>query len=155
MLGWPAHRTCAEWLGDWKPSPPPFRPDPDLTGYAERGQKGTVSITVTSSPGAQVNVGGGAGGSGQTVIAFASPETPDITEQVAAGLITADEARLRLNAEIFALWGVPPALLEDHTHKVGDPIPIERCPWCGAQFAGTPDYLRGAYRMHRQRGCRA
>lgn len=29
VLGWPAHRTCAEWLGDWKPAFAPgaeFRP---------------------------------------------------------------------------------------------------------------------------------
>jgi hypothetical protein len=32
VRGWPAHRTCAEWLGDWKPEWPasaalrPMRP---------------------------------------------------------------------------------------------------------------------------------
>lgn len=33
LMGWPAHGTCLEWLGDWKPAPPPFRPDPELITY--------------------------------------------------------------------------------------------------------------------------
>ena len=52
VRGWPAHRTCQEWLGDWRPAfapgaefrpsrpkPPPYSPDMDLIGYMERGQK--------------------------------------------------------------------------------------------------------------------
>ena len=42
VLGWRAHASCAEWLGDWEPArpePPPFKPDRSLIGYIEQGQK--------------------------------------------------------------------------------------------------------------------
>ena len=70
------------------------------------------------------------------------------------GMASVDEVRERLNQEIIASWGVPPMVLQEHTRKVGDPVPFERCPKCGAQFAGSPEYLREAYKMHRQVGCR-
>ena len=144
VLGWRAHRTCAEWLGDWKP------PDPEIAKLRQALDdakshkvlvlppgKPAVSITVENSPGAQVNVGGGAGGT-----------------YTATAMTSVNEARERLNQEIIASWGVPPAILGQHTHKAGDPLPIERCPECGAQFCGTPEYLRSAYKLHLQRGCR-
>ena len=70
------------------------------------------------------------------------------------GIASPDEVRERLNAEIIAGWGVPPTMLQEHTHKPGDPVPAVQCPSCGARFIGTPDYLREAYRIHRQAGCR-
>ena len=128
LLGWPAHSECAEWLGDWQPKnappPPPYRPT------------GSVTINVSSSPGVQVNVG------------------DRNMQAVQSGMASVNEVRERLNREIIASWGVPPAALEEHTHKVGDPVPGERCPKCGARFYGTPDYLRQAFKMHLQVGCR-
>ena len=59
VLGWLGlHASCAEWLGDWhspRPAPPlPFKPDPELIGYIEQGQRGPRSssgaLTRSSSP---------------------------------------------------------------------------------------------------------
>lgn len=141
VLGWPTHASCAEWLGDWKPPRP--APSPVVPG------KAAVSITVENSPRTQVNVGSG----NNQRVPFTSQQV-EVSAKLANGLISLDEARERLNREIVASWGVTPAILEKHTHKAGDPLPIERCPQCGAQFCGTPDYLRSAYKLHLQLGCR-
>ena len=142
VFGWPAHRTCAEWLGDWKPQR--RFPVPPAAGIAEA----KVAITVNASPGAQINVGNG----NSQRAAFTSQQV-EISARLANGLISLNEAREHLDREIVASWGVPPLMLQEHTHKVGDPVPAERCPKCGAQFAGPPAYLRQAYEMHRQVGC--
>jgi hypothetical protein len=155
VLAWPAHRTCAEWLGDWKPprpTAPPFKPDRELIGYRERGRKGTVSVTVSGNN-HQVTVGQDIKQISSYPIASAA-DLARAQEMMTLGMASVDEARERLNREIVASWGVPPAILKEHTHKVGDPLPVERCPKCGAQFVGTPDYLRSAYKVHLQLGCR-
>lgn len=165
ILGWPAHRTCAEWLGDWKPkgslashqAVPPSSPVPtgsitvsgNLDGIASTGQ-GSVSIQVSTSPSAQVNVGSG----NSQVVWSESGKTDPVVLMTQNGAISPAEARERLNREIVASWGVPPMMLEEHTHKAGDPAPTEQCPKCGARFCGTPDYLRSAFRMHQRTGCR-
>lgn len=165
VLGWPAHASCAEWLGDWKPpnpAPPPFKPDKALIGHMERGQKaipvfgGTATTITVAASGAPAGPGSAATHivpNGSFPIASAD-DLARAQDMVRNGLISAGEFRERLNQQIAWSWGVPPAILEDHTHKAGDPIPIERCPECGAQFCGPPDYLRSAYRMHLQTGCR-
>jgi|ERR1039457_448816 hypothetical protein len=98
VLGWPAHRTCAEWLGDWKPPgyvpPPPYRPTGSVT-----------AVAVSNSPRAQVSVGNGE--------VFSSEEV-EVSALYMNGLITVNEARLRLNAEMFRMFGVPPADLGGH-----------------------------------------
>jgi len=156
VLGWPAHRSCAEWLGNWKPTKAPVVTGGEYAAEPVWSQSGTTSTIVFTGKGAVPLPGGsgGAGGSSINGIAFASPETTAVTKAVASGSMTVNEARERLNREISACWGVPPALLQERTHKAGDPLPIERCPKCGAQFAGTPEYLREAFTIHRQVGCR-
>ena len=155
VLGWPAHRTCAEWLGGWqpaRPAPPPFNPDKALIGYVEQGQGGT-HISVSGSPGAQVNVGDRNRQYGSFPIA-SKEDLAAAQEMARNGMATVDEVRQRLERQIIASFSVPPGVLEEHTHKVGDPLPAVRCA-CGAQFIGTPDYLRTAMEMHRRVGCRA
>ena len=42
VLGWRAHGSCAEWLGEWQPQRPvplPYSPDKSLIGYMEKGQQ--------------------------------------------------------------------------------------------------------------------
>jgi len=144
VLGWRAHRSCAEWLGDWKPpqpAPPPYKPDKALIGYMEQGQKPRADVSPLPDPPMQDLPG-------------PATTTHPVVLMTQHGMISLDEARERLNREIVASWGVPPLLLEEHPRKVSDPLPIERCPKCGAQFAGTPDYLRSAYEIHQQTGCR-
>lgn len=145
VLGWPAHRTCAEWLGDWKPPgyvpPPPCRPAGSVT-----------AVAVSNSPGVQVNVGNGNSQAASLPIA-STAVIASAQEMVRNGLASVDEVRERLNREIISSWGVAPMMLEEHTHKAGDPVPGERCPQCGARFCGPPDYLRQAFKMHRQLGC--
>jgi hypothetical protein len=150
LFGWPAHRTCAEWLGDWKPAPPRYKPDKALIGYMEKGQKApaNVSVTVNGSPGAQVNVG-----DRNTQVIWSDSGTTDPVTLITNGMASVDEVRARLDRQIAANFTVAPAALEEHTHKVGDPLPTVRCA-CGAVFAGTPDYLRQAMEIHRQVGCR-
>lgn len=160
VLGWPAHRTCAEWLGDWKPV---LRSGGEYAAEPARSDVGPVvrtgsTNTITYAGSASATCGGGGGGTSVNGIAFASPGTMDIAEQVQKGLMTVDEARLRLNAEMFASagifpsWEVSPGALEEHTHKASDPLPSVRCS-CGAQFIGPPEYLTSAMEMHRQIGC--
>jgi hypothetical protein len=133
LLGWPAHRTCAEWLGDWKPrNAVPSPPKP---------------------PGASVQISVGNGQATSFPI-VSTTEIASAQEMIRNGLASVDEVREQLDQEIISSWGVPPMMLEEHTHKAGDPAPAEQCPKCGARFYGTPDYLRQAFKMHRQRGCR-
>lgn len=186
VLGWPAHRTCAEWLGDWKPPPPEIKElQRALDGFKDhrvpvvpparssgrkcycnycRGRVGVhgeeavalyraeceaaTHISISGSPGAQVNVG-----DGNAQVVWSESGTPDPVVLIANGMASIDEVRARLDREIAASFTVPPGVLEEHTHKVGDPLPTVRCA-CGAQFIGTPDYLRTAMETHRQAGCR-
>jgi len=156
VLGWPAHRSCAEWLGDWKPAEVPVVTGGEYAAEPVRCQNGTTNTVVFTGKGAIPLAGGGGGAGGLSIVSagLASPEAMACQFLVANGLITANEARERINREIVANWGVPPAALQEHTHKVGEPVPTERCPKCGAQFAGPPDYLREAFAIHRQVGCR-
>jgi hypothetical protein len=159
LFGWPAHRTCAEWLGDWEPPKrnPMFEPrspsarsvivNGNLDGIASTGN-GAVSIQVSGSPAAQVNVG-----DRNTQVIWSDSGTTDPVTLITNGMASVDEVRARLDRQIAANFTVTPAALEEHTHKVGDPLPTVRCA-CGAVFAGTPDYLRQAMEIHRQVGCR-
>lgn len=167
VLGWPAHASCAEWLGDWEPPYIPAPPRPvvrsgstntiryagNASGSLGGGAGGSGSISVVGSPGAQVNAGNGNRQDGSFPVA-STDDLAHAQEMVKNGAISLNEARERLNRQITASWGVPPAMLEQHTHKAGDPIPVEECPKCGARFCGPPDYLRSAYKTHQQTGCR-
>jgi len=158
FFGWPAHASCKEWLGEWEPprllplpAILPYRPDPAAAGYRNKiPRSAAVEISVSDSPGAQINVG-----DRNSQVAWSESGTTDpVVLMTQRGMISLDETRERLNREIVASWGVPPAILGEHTRKVGDPLPLERCPDCGAQFVGTPDYLRSAYEIHQRTGCR-
>ncbi len=188
VLGWPAHRTCAEWLGDWEPLRPVVHHGSTSTvAFAGKGavtaagggggsSNSNTVISVSGSPGAQVSVGDGnvadsaalghlvalqemfidsemrACAEQQTV--WSESGTTDPLVLIANGIASADEVRERLDRQIAASFTVPPGVLEEHTHKAGDPLPSVRC-GCGAVFAGTPGYLREAMEMHQQAGCRA
>ena len=157
VLGWPAHRTCAEWLGDWKPvvrGGGEYATEPARSGVGPVARVGSTNTVTYIGASSTTCGGGGAGGSSTNGIAFASPETMAITEQVKNGLISVGEARERLDREIVATFAVSPMALEEHAHKASDPLPTVRCT-CGAQFIGTPEYLKSAMETHRRVGCRA
>jgi hypothetical protein len=163
VLGWPAHRLCAEWLGEWRPSRQVPAPDAAklraaLNDCASSRKvivlpPGGTVINVKDSPGAQISIGNGNSRHTDDLVSCQNGMTDPVV-LIQRGMASVDEVRERLNREIIASWGVPPAILQEHTHKAGDPVPIERCPKCDARFAGPPDYLRMAFEMHRQAGCR-
>ncbi len=107
VLGWPAHRSCAEWLGDWKSARISVVAGGEYAAEPAWCQSGTTNTIVFTGKGA-VPLPGGAGGSSIASMAYASPETMAITEQVKNGLITPNQARERLDREISALYGLPP-----------------------------------------------
>jgi len=60
-------------------------------------------------------------------------------------LVTVDEARERLNREVVAAFGVPPASLADlFTRKA--------CPECGMEFGGTAQAISVSLQAHREGG---
>jgi hypothetical protein len=158
IFGWPAHPECKEWLEGWKPESPEVRELQKVLDAIPAGSSWPLSLppqpTVRS---ASTNSTHYAGGGAAAVIGGGSP-----TSNVALtnGLITVNEARERLDQQIVGSFGIPgpafsmsPGALEEHTHKVGDPVPYARCA-CGAMFRGTPEYLRTAMKMHSTAGCR-
>ena len=64
VLGWRAHGSCAEWLGEWQPTgrlpvPLPYSPDKSLIGYMEKGQRTAWDPAITL---------GGGGGTSEAVM---------------------------------------------------------------------------------------
>ena len=158
VLGWRAHGSCAEWLGDWKPrrpAPPPFNPDRQLIGYVDQGQKGARSISVggnlagiASTGDAAVNLGGAGGGS--------RDDSANYVELVTNGRISADEARTRILGEMFGSFGVPAASLgydatEQRLKPPGAPVITEYCT-CGYKFTGTAEWIRRELDIHHASG---
>jgi hypothetical protein len=166
VLGWPAHASCAEWLGEnWRPArpaPPPFSPDKQLIGYIEQGQKpadpGPIAVgrtnTVHYAGGTAITVSAwSAGGGGST--------SGDVMAWLANGLISTDEARLRLNAEMLGAYGVPGPDLgesdawkreaERQARKKAAPVFPEYCT-CGKEFTGTAEQNRRALDTHHASG---
>ena len=137
VLGWPAHRTCAEWLGDWKPPgyvpPPPYRPTGSVT-----------AVAVSNSPRAQVSVGNGE--------VFSSEEV-EVSALYMNGHITVNEARRRLDGQITASFGVPPVTIEQRGKPPGVPVITDYCE-CGMRVVGTLEWIRDELDRHRCFGCR-
>jgi hypothetical protein len=152
ILGWPAHASCAEWLGDWRPKAlaggGEYAAEPFTQGAFDSGPipVGPVSrsggSTIAYMGGTVATVigwGGGAGGSSTY-----APVTP---EMIMTGQISPDEARLRLNAEMLGAYGVPGPDLGGSaawTRKA--------CPDCGMEFSGTPADLAASFRAHEESG---
>ena len=136
ILGWPAHASCAEWLGEhWRPArpvPPPYKPDMELIGHIERGGYGAGNLTASELPpppssvsvrsrtntvhcagGTVLTIGnltGVAGGSGNLdSMALTNDVAAVIRRQIADGHVTVDEARER----IISAFGVPGPALGD------------------------------------------
>jgi hypothetical protein len=175
ILGWPAHASCAEWLGEhWRPArpaAPPFSPDKQLIGYIEQGQKpnavkrgttystyvGTGNLTASelAPPPPSVSVRGStdavhyAGGTAITVSAWdagaGGSTSEDVMAWLANGLISTDEARLRLNAEMLSGFALPGP-------DVGNAFTRKACPDCGMEFSGTADAIDTSLYVHRKEG---
>ena len=146
VLGWPAHWSCAEWLGDWKPprpEPPPYKPDVALIGYMERGQKPPPASRAEVS-GLKCDGCGALLGTGVRYHDTAGHRYCPACDRKGYG---------HPDRQIVSSFTVTPMALEEHTHKVGDPLPTVRCA-CGAVFVGPPGYLTEAMKIHRQVGCR-
>ena len=142
VLGWRAHGSCAEWLGEWRPQRPvplPYSPDKSLIGYIEQGQKSadpgpiqvgpmlrretgsTNTIHYAGNTAGAVDRSGGAGGSGGVTI------TPHMLMN---GLISLDEARERLTRPVAGQGTITVGALD------GAPSFRWRCA-CGVTAFGT------------------
>lgn len=134
LMGWPAHRTCVEWLGEWKPAPPPYRPNPDLIGYADRGQRSYVGGTVATMP-----------------APFTCERAMDKTAEAVtanlqalnAGQITLDELRER----IVGAFGYPQMTITATAASAG----TVTCD-CGMSFSGNVADLDRSMEVHRTSG---
>ena len=161
VLGWPAHRTCAEWLGDWKPASPEVKAlQKALDGFEDHRVPVLPpggSITVSGNLTGIASTGGGAvnvaytGGTAITMFPGGTGFTPaqvDACALLASGHITAGEARERLerlDREIAGTFGVPPVSLADlFTRKA--------CPDCGMEFGGTAQAVSVSLQAHEESG---
>jgi len=137
VLGWPAHRTCAEWLGDWNPVRPIPHVPPEVVAELQQAldaypaQGGSFGNWPLQLPAGDRT--------GMT-----SPEVKTCA-LLASGHITADEARERLDREITGTFGVPPASLADLFTRWA-------CPDCGMEFTGTPPDLAASRAAHDEFG---
>jgi hypothetical protein len=115
VLGWPAHRSCAEWLGDWRPARTSAVAGGEYATEPVWCQSGTTNTIVYTgkSPVTALGGGGGAGGSSLNMVPWMAPGVMAVMEQVGNGLITPNEARERLDREISAAFGMPSPDLGD------------------------------------------
>jgi len=173
VLGWRAHASCAEWLGDWKPkvpvsgggyaAEPSGDPGPIPVGPVLR--RGTGSTSTIHYNGSTASASGGAGGSGATAIQFGSfpiASTGDLVlaqEMMMRGMASIDEARERLGREVIASFGVPgPSfgadVIEQRRKPPGVPVMHLDCT-CGRRYIGTADWITESIYAHRTAGrCR-
>ena len=176
VLGWRAHGSCAEWLGDWgPPSPQVAELQRALDGFKDHRvpvvAMGGTAITVT-------NWTGGAGGSSLDRMALTNSVAAVIRQQLAGGHVTVDEARDR----IVTAFGVPGPVMGDAVDEAalghlvalqemfldsearacrdaieqrrkppGKPVITEFCT-CGTKFTGTPEWIRMRLDVHRASG---
>lgn len=138
-LGWPAHATCIEWLGDWKPAPPPFRPNPELIGCvgAQNSARpvylGGTAVTIPSP--ASILPGQARDRSAEIVSGLASAQQ--------AGMITMDELRER----IVGAFGYPQFTITADSDGGG----TVTCD-CGMCFHGMPVEVDKSMEVHRTCG---
>ena len=172
VLGWRAHGSCAEWLGEWQPTgrlpvPLPYSPDKSLIGYTEKGQKpsdpgpiqvGPVLRRETGSTntiygntiytGGTVATIGWTGGAGaDSSLDSMALTNAALQQQIANGHMTAAEAREWLDREVINAFGVPgPDLGESSTFT------REACPDCGMEFTGFYPDLAVSLAAHAESG---
>ncbi len=136
LMGWPAHRTCVEWLGNWKPAPPPYAPNPELIGYMEGGRRPCVGGTVATMP-----------------APFTCERAMDKTAEAVtanlqalnAGQITLDELRER----IVGAFGYPEMVITPPTGSAGSGgVACD----CGMTFHGSVPDLDMSMEAHRTSG---
>ena len=120
VLGWRAHGSCAEWLGEWKPkalrgggeyAAEPFGdPGPIPVGPMTRSGGNTIAYTG-GTVATVIGWGGGAGGSSSSPnsMALTNSAAATIRQQLASGQVSVDEARER----IITAFGVPGPALGD------------------------------------------
>ena len=143
VLGWRAHGSCAEWLGEWRPQRPvplPYSPDKSLIGYMEKGKKptdpgpievGGRSVSVSGNLTGIASTGDGAanviyaGGTVATVIAWgggaggssSSLDSMALTNNVAATireqLASGQVSVEEARERIITAFGVPGPVLGD------------------------------------------
>ena len=147
VLGWRAHGSCAEWLGEWQPTgrlpvPLPYSPDKSLIGYMEKGQKGERSIAVSGNLTGIASTGDGAVNLGGTAITIgAGTASEAVLAWLANGWRTAADPAQR-EVAFDAL----------KTALDGDTFTRRACPDCGMEFAGTADAIDTSLYAHRKGG---
>ena len=148
VLGWRAHGSCAEWLGEWQPQRPvplPYSPDKSLIGYMEKGQRtawdpGPIEVgaatrqgttnTIHCTGGTAITLGGGGGTSEAVMDWLAKGSFPIASEE--------DLRRAR-------------DAIEQRRKPPGAPVITEYCT-CGTKFTGTPEWIRMRLDVHRASG---
>ena len=147
VLGWRAHGSCAEWLGEWQPQRPvplPYSPDKSLIGYMEKGQR------TAWDPG-PIEVGA------------ASGRAPDDTIHCdrAANVITLGGGGGRQGRawaggagdSASRAWSNSGGPVTRSSSDASRPAPVitEYCT-CGTKFTGTPEWIRMRLDVHRASG---
>ena len=155
VLGWRAHGSCAEWLGEWQPQRPvplPYSPDKSLIGYMEKGQRTAWDPGPIEVGGRSVSVSGNltgiaSTGDGAANVIYAAAET------VATGVHgVAAQGRFRHREP-----GASPKrvacrdAIEQRRKPPGAPVITEYCT-CGTKFTGTPEWIRMRLDVHRASG---
>ena len=150
VLGWRAHGSCAEWLGEWQPTgrlpvPLPYSPDKSLIGYMEKGQRtawdpGPIEVgaatrqgttnTIHYTGGTAITLGGGGGTSEAVMDWLAKGSFPIASEE--------DLRRAR-------------DAIEQRRKPPGAPVITEYCT-CGTKFTGTPEWIGMRLDVHRASG---
>lgn len=145
VLGWPAHRSCAEWLGEWKPAikagPADHPPAPNFassafTGATPPDTKPGRSITVSGNLTGIASTGDGAVNvayTGGTAITMGGADRAALENLVAM-------QEMFLDSEMRRTYGKPPK-----------PVFPEYCT-CGKEFTGTAEQNRQALDTHHASG---
>jgi hypothetical protein len=144
VLGWPAHLSCAEWLGDWKPA-----------GGGEWAAEPAVirrsgsTNTIHYAGGAGGSVTGGAGGTGSATIqgsGIVSTGDGAVNLQALQGHILSEEERITQSVmNGFISLGEAAAFLREQM----PPVAREACPDCGMEFTGTATDRQHSLAVHR------
>jgi hypothetical protein len=131
LMGWPAHATCAEWLGDWVPAPAE-RPVPE---YRYLGSAGTIPVHLGGTVATIFTAGESINRSAVAI--------DQMTQAANAGMMTMDELRER----IVGAFGIPEISITTTSADAG----TATCD-CGMSFSGIAVDLDRSMEAHRTSG---
>ena len=145
LMGWPAHRTCAEWLGDWKA---PQAVSNATGGFriadgAPASSPPMTSLPPTARETRQMSPAPAMPLTREWVMDRAAEAVRAQTDALKAGMITMDELRER----IVGAFGIPEMVITATGADAGSVT----CD-CGMCFNGTAADLDRSMEAHRTSG---